>query len=86
MKEVFGFDPPKKDGLDTVETIKAMHAGKLKFFFAMGGNFLSATPDTNYTADGMQKTGMTVHVSTKLNRSHLVHGKEALILPSLCAQ
>jgi len=81
LKEVFGFDPPKEDGLDVVKSIKAMHAGKLKFFFAMGGNFLSATPDTNYTADGLRKMHMTVHVSTKLNRSHLVHGKEALILP-----
>jgi molybdopterin-dependent oxidoreductase alpha subunit len=81
LKEIFGFDPPKDNGLDTVESIKAMHEGKLKFFFAMGGNFLSATPDTNYTADGLRKLDMTVHVSTKLNRSHLVHGKEALILP-----
>lgn len=81
LKEVFGFDPPKENGLDTVDSIKAMHSGKLKFFFAMGGNFLSATPDTNYTAEGLRKLDMTVHVSTKLNRSHLVHGKEALILP-----
>jgi len=49
----------------------------------MGGNFLSATPDTNYTADGLRKMKLTVHVSTKLNRSHLVHGEEALILPTL---
>ncbi|MGZ3927339.1 MAG: FdhF/YdeP family oxidoreductase [Mucilaginibacter sp.] len=81
IKEVFGFDPPKDAGLDTVESIKVMHEGKIKFFFAMGGNFLSATPDTNYTADAIRKLDMTVHVSTKLNRSHLVHGKEALILP-----
>jgi len=81
LKEIFGFEPPRKNGLDTVESIKAMHEGKLKFFFAMGGNFLSATPDTNYTADGLRKMDMTVHVSTKLNRSHLVHGAEALILP-----
>ncbi|MDB5153456.1 MAG: FdhF/YdeP family oxidoreductase [Mucilaginibacter sp.] len=81
LKEIFGFDPPKEKGYDTVEAIKAMHEGKLKFFFAMGGNFLSATPDTNYTADAIRKLDMTVHVSTKLNRSHLVHGKEALILP-----
>ncbi|MGN6637722.1 MAG: FdhF/YdeP family oxidoreductase [Mucilaginibacter sp.] len=81
LAEVFGFEPPKEKGYDTVESIKAMHEGKLKFFFAMGGNFLSATPDTNYTADGLRKMDMTVHVSTKLNRSHLVHGKEALILP-----
>lgn len=81
LKEVFGFDPPKENGLDTVESIKAMHEGKLKVLFAMGGNFLSATPDTNFTANGIRNLDMTVHVSTKLNRSHLVHGKEALILP-----
>jgi molybdopterin-dependent oxidoreductase alpha subunit len=81
LKEFFGFDPPKENGLDTVESIKAMNDGKLKVLFAMGGNFLSATPDTNYTANGIRKLDMTVHVSTKLNRSHLVHGKEALILP-----
>ncbi len=81
LKEVFGFDPPKEKGYDTVEAIKAMHEGKLKVFFAMGGNFISATPDTNFTAEALRKTDMTVHVSTKLNRSHLVHGKEALILP-----
>ena len=81
LKEVFGFDPPKENGLDTVESIKAMHEGKLKVLFAMGGNFLSATPDTYYTANGIRNLDMTVHVSTKLNRSHLVHGKEALILP-----
>ncbi|HTK18726.1 MAG TPA: FdhF/YdeP family oxidoreductase [Mucilaginibacter sp.] len=81
LKEVFGFDPPKENGLDVVESIKAMHESKLKVLFAMGGNFLSATPDTNYTASGIRKLDMTVHVSTKLNRSHLVHGKEALILP-----
>lgn len=81
LKVVFGFDPPQKKGYDTVESIKAMHDGKLKVFFAMGGNFLSATPDTNYTAEAIRKLEMTVHVSTKLNRSHLVHGREALILP-----
>ena len=81
LKEVFGFEPPKENGLDTVESIKAMHEGKLKVLFAMGGNFLSATPDTNYTANGIRNLDMTVHISTKLNRSHLVHGKEALILP-----
>jgi len=82
IKEVFGFDPPKEKGYDTVETIKAMHQGKLKVFFAMGGNFLSATPDTNYTAEALRKLKLSVHVSTKLNRSHLVHGDEALILPT----
>jgi len=60
-----------------------MHAGKAGVFFAMGGNFLSATPDTLYTAEALRRCRLTVHVSTKLNRSHLVHGEEALILPCL---
>jgi molybdopterin-dependent oxidoreductase alpha subunit len=83
IKEVFGFEPPRKPGFDVVESIKAMHEGKLKVFFAMGGNFLSATPDTVYTAEALRKMQLTVHVSTKLNRSHLVHGDEAIILPTL---
>ena len=81
LQSVFGFDPPRRHGYDTVEAIHAMHDKKAKVFFAMGGNFLSATPDTNYTADALRSCDLTVHVSTKLNRSHLVHGKEALILP-----
>ena len=60
-----------------------MKAGRGKVFFAMGGNFLSASPDTHYTADALQNTRLTVHVSTKLNRSHLVTGKQALIFPCL---
>jgi molybdopterin-dependent oxidoreductase alpha subunit len=83
LKKVYGFEPPRNHGYDVVESITAMNEGKLKVFFAMGGNFLSATPDTNYTADGLRKMDLTVHVSTKLNRSHLVHGKEAIILPTL---
>ncbi|CAN5752678.1 FdhF/YdeP family oxidoreductase [soil metagenome] len=83
LKTVFEFEPPVKHGYDVVNSIKAMHEGKVKLFFAMGGNFLSATPDTAFTAEALQKTNLTVHVSTKLNRSHLVHGKQALILPCL---
>jgi len=83
LKQVYGFEPPREHGFDVVESIKAMHEGKLKVFFSMGGNFLSATPDTNYTADGLRKMKLTVCVSTKLNRSHLVHGGEAIILPTL---
>ena len=83
LKEVFGFEPPRDHGYDVVKTIRAMHAGKVKVFFGMGGNFLSATPDTKYTAEGLRQLNLSVHVSTKLNRSHLVHGKEALILPTL---
>lgn len=77
----FKFTPPQEHGYDVVAAIKAMHAGEGKVFFAMGGNFLSATPDTLYTAEALRKCLLTVHVSTKLNRSHLVHGEEALILP-----
>jgi molybdopterin-dependent oxidoreductase alpha subunit len=77
----FQFTPPQHHGYDVVEAIKAMHGGKASVFIAMGGNFLSATPDTNYTATALRKCTLTVHVSTKLNRSHLVHGREALILP-----
>jgi molybdopterin-dependent oxidoreductase alpha subunit len=83
LKEVFGFEPPRGHGYDVVESIKAMDEGKLKVFFAMGGNFLSATPDTLFTAQALRKLKLSVHVSTKLNRSHLVHGEEALILPTL---
>ncbi len=83
LEQHFKFTPPKEHGYDVVECIKAMYEGKVKVFFAMGGNFLSATPDTTYTAKALQKCKLTVHVSTKLNRSHLIHGKEALILPCL---
>lgn len=83
IESVFGFSPPKAHGYDTVESINAMHDGKAKVFFGMGGNFLSATPDTNYTAVALRNCELTVQVSTKLNRSHLIHGKEALILPCL---
>ena len=79
----FDFKPPREHGYDTVEAIKAMHEGKAKVFFAMGGNFLSATPDTEYTAEALERCRLTVHVSTKPNRAHLVHGDEALILPCL---
>jgi molybdopterin-dependent oxidoreductase alpha subunit len=83
IHKVFGFIPPAKSGYDTVDSIHAMHEGKAKVFIAMGGNFLSATPDTRYTAEALRKCRLTVHVSTKLNRSHLIHGEEAIILPAL---
>jgi molybdopterin-dependent oxidoreductase alpha subunit len=79
----FNFSPPLRPGYDVVDSIKAMHAGNARVFIALGGNFLSATPDTSYTAEALRKCRLTVHVSTKLNRSHLVHGQEALILPCL---
>lgn len=83
LEEVYGFEPPQEHGYDVVKAIHAMHEGKAKVFIAMGGNFLSATPDTEYTAMALRNCSLTVQVSTKLNRSHLVHGKEAIILPCL---
>jgi molybdopterin-dependent oxidoreductase alpha subunit len=83
LQTVFGFTPPRKHGLDVVNAIRAMHAGNASVLIAMGGNFLSAAPDTLYTAEALRRCRLTVHVSTKLNRSHLVHGEEALILPCL---
>ena len=79
----FHIDPPRAHGLGTVDAIQAMHAGKIGVFFALGGNFLSASPDTAYTAAALTRCRLTAHVSTKLNRSHLVHGQTALILPCL---
>lgn len=76
-------DPPRHPGLDTVRTIEAMHDGRVKVFVGMGGNFVLAAPDTPFTAQGLEKCRLTVQVSTKLNRSHLVHGEKALILPCL---
>ncbi len=82
IKNVFHFDPPQEHGYDTVESIHAMSDEKVKVFFAMGGNFLSATPDTTFTAAALRKCKLTVQVSTKLNRSHLITGQEAIILPT----
>jgi len=83
LKQVFGFEPPRQNGYDTVESIEAMRDGKGKVFFALGGNFAAATPDTYETWKALRKCDLTVHVATKLNRSHVVHGREALILPCL---
>ena len=79
----FGFEPPREHGLDTVESIRAMRAGRVRLFVGLGGNFLQATPDTDVTARAPRSTALTVQISTKLNRSHLVCGRTALILPTL---
>ncbi len=79
----FRFEPPREHGHDVVETIKQMHRGHIRVFIAMGGNFLSATPDTEYTAKALSQCRLTAHVAIKLNRSHLVTGEIALILPCL---
>ncbi|WP_133500577.1 FdhF/YdeP family oxidoreductase [Cognatilysobacter terrigena] len=83
LQAEFGFEPPRADGHDVVSGIEAMLDGRAKVLFAMGGNFAAATPDTARTAEALRRCDLTVHVSTKLNRSHLVHGREAYILACL---
>ena len=83
LGQEFRFEPPREHGLDVVDTVRGMRDGKVKVFFAMGGNFVSATPDTEVTEQAMRGCRLTVHVSTKLNRSHVVTGARALILPTL---
>jgi molybdopterin-dependent oxidoreductase alpha subunit len=78
-----GFQPPSEPGYDAVAAIEAMANGKAKAFIAMGGNFVRATPDSAFTEAALRQCSLTVQVSTKLNRSHLVHGREAFILPCL---
>lgn len=79
----FGFEPPREHGLDTVAAIKAMHEGRTKVFVSLGGNFLSASPDTDLVADALRQQKLTVFISTKLNRGHLITGETSLILPTL---
>ena len=83
LGDQFHFSPPQEPGTDSVETIKEMHRGNIRIFVAMGGNFLSASPDTEYTAKALSRCRLTAHVATKLNRSHLITGEIALILPCL---
>lgn len=79
----YAFTPPRNAGFNTVESIQAMLSEKAKVFIGLGGNFAAATPDTARTYQALQRCDLTVHISTKLNRSHLVTGKRALILPCL---
>ncbi|RMI46492.1 FdhF/YdeP family oxidoreductase [Streptomyces triticirhizae] len=83
LRAEFGFEPPRQHGLDVVNAIRALRDGRAKVFFAMGGNFVAASPDTEVTERAMRRARLTVHVSTKLNRSHCVTGARALILPTL---
>ncbi len=82
IEKHLGFTPPDQEGVDTVGAMKAMHDGKAKVFVCLGGNFLMAASDTEYTAKALQNCDLTVQISTKLNRTHLVTGKTALILPT----
>ncbi len=83
LAEVCHIDPPREHGLDVVETIKAMHDGQVKVLVSLGGNLALAAPDTPYTLEAFGNCDLTVHVATKLNRSHIAHGRQALILPCL---
>jgi len=83
LESEFKFNPPRRHGYDTVETIRAMDAGKVRAFISLGGNFLSATPDTGVVARGLSNCKLTAFISTKLNRGHLVTGETSLILPCL---
>lgn len=83
LEKEFHFKTPEKDGFSTVEAIEAMYEERAKVFFAMGGNFVSATPDTFYTEKALRNCNLTAQVITKLNRTALVHGKRSLILPCL---
>jgi molybdopterin-dependent oxidoreductase alpha subunit len=79
----FGFAPPREDGYDTVDSIRALRDGKAKIFIGLGGNFVQAAPDTEVTSAALRDAQLTVHISTKINRSHLTCGATALILPTL---
>jgi formate dehydrogenase major subunit len=81
VRDVFGFEPPREFGHHTVESIAAMQAGTAKVFVGLGGNFVRAVPDTDRSYAAMRKLALTVAITTKLNRGHLVHGRDALILP-----
>ncbi len=83
LATTFGFEPPRKHGVDVVQAIALMHKEPGKYFISLGGNFLSAAPDTDYTTKALEQTQLSVHISTKLNRSHLHHGEIGLILPCL---
>jgi molybdopterin-dependent oxidoreductase alpha subunit len=83
LEKEFNFTAPRRRGYATVHAIKAMAEGRVKFFLGMGGNFASATPDSGYTWEALRRCPLTVQVSTHLNRSHVVHGQGALILPCL---
>ena len=79
----FGIESPRHHGFDSVNAVKALRDGDAKVFMGMGGNFVAAISDTPVAEAAMRGADLTVHVSTKLNRSHVVHGREALILPVL---
>ncbi len=83
LQKEFGFDPPRHHGYDSVNAIRAMLEGRVKFFLSLAGNFVRAAPDSMVTEEAMRACRLTAHISTKLNRTHTVCGRTALILPTL---
>jgi molybdopterin-dependent oxidoreductase alpha subunit len=83
LQAEFGFSPPRENGYDTVDAIRALRDGRAKIFIGLGGNFVQAAPDTEVTSAALRRAQLTVHISTKINRSHLTCGATALILPTL---
>ena len=83
LQQVFGFNPPRDHGHDVVHALEAIEEGRAKAFIGLGGNFVAASPDTPVVADAFRKLTLTAHLATKLNRSHLIHGRNAFILPCL---
>ncbi|EAQ78514.1 FdhF/YdeP family oxidoreductase [Blastopirellula marina] len=83
LRDAFQFEPPRRHGLDAQRTAKAMHRGRIKTFISLGGNYLMALSDTQFTADALQRVELTVRIGTKLNRADLVTGEQALLLPCL---
>ncbi len=81
LRDVFGFEPPRAHGHHAVDSVEAMLAGTAKVFIGMGGNFVHAIPDTPRAYEAMRRLNLTVGIATKLNRGHIVHGRDALILP-----
>jgi len=83
LRDEFGFEPPRKRGLDVVDSIRALRDGDARLFVGLGGNFAAAAPDPDITHEALRSAALTVQISTKLNRSHVVCGETALILPTL---
>jgi anaerobic selenocysteine-containing dehydrogenase len=83
LQKVFGFNPPRDHGHDVVHALEAIVQGRAKVFIGLGGNFVAASPDTPVVADAFRKLALTAHLATKLNRSHLIDGRNAFILPCL---
>ena len=83
LRRQFGFEPPSEDGVNTVEACEGILAGRIRGFIGMGGNFVRAVPDSSRIEPAWRRLRLSVQVSTKLNRSHLVTGEVSYILPCL---